>query len=187
MGSQRVGHDWVTFTHMSIESIQPSHPVAPFSFCMQSFPASGYFPVSQLFTSGGQSTGASASASVLPMNIWDWLPLGLIDLLAVQGTLKSLLQHHNSKASNKGHQGFAIQDSLKAPWGRDLYFLNYVECKMHHIYIYFFSSVSLDGSYWTKHNLLLVTTSFCHYCSGLTECSGLFPLKHPRLLGSWVF
>ena len=60
---------------------------------------------------------------------------------------------------------------------------------MHHIYIYifFFSSVSLDGSYWTKHNLLLVTTSFCHYCSGLTECRGLFPLKHPRLLGSWVF
>ena len=64
--------------------------------------------MSQLFTSGGQSIGASASASVLPMNIQipmnnqeimisfriDWL-----DLLAVQGTLKSLLQHHSSKAS----------------------------------------------------------------------------------------
>ena len=50
--------------------------------------------MSQLFTSGGQSIGASASASVLPMNIQDWF-----DLLAVQGTLKSLLQHHSSKAS----------------------------------------------------------------------------------------
>ena len=50
--------------------------------------------MSQLFASGGQSIGASASASVLPMNIPDWF-----DLFAVQGTLKSLLQHHNSKAS----------------------------------------------------------------------------------------
>ena len=50
--------------------------------------------MSQLFASGGQSIGVSASASVLPMNVQDWL-----DLLAVQGTLKSLLQHHSSKAS----------------------------------------------------------------------------------------
>ena len=48
----------------------------PFSSCLQSFPASGSFPVSQFFTSGGQSIGVSASASVLPMNIQDWLPLG---------------------------------------------------------------------------------------------------------------
>ena len=61
----------------------------------------GLFPVSQLFESGGQSSGTLVSASVLPMNIQglsffrnDWL-----DLLAVQGTHKSLLQHHNSKAS----------------------------------------------------------------------------------------
>ena len=50
--------------------------VVPFSSCPQSFPASGSFPVSQLFTSGGQSIGVSASASVLPMNIQDWFPLG---------------------------------------------------------------------------------------------------------------
>ena len=50
--------------------------------------------MSQFFTSGGQSIGVSASTSVLPMNTQDWL-----DLLAVQGTLKSLLQHHSSKAS----------------------------------------------------------------------------------------
>ena len=53
-----------------------------FSFCLQSFPASGYFPLSQLFASGGQSIGASTSASVLPMNIQDWLPLGLTALIS---------------------------------------------------------------------------------------------------------
>ena len=74
-----------------------SSSVVPFSSCPQSLPASGSFPMSQLFTCGGQSIGISASASVLPMNTQDWSPL---DLLAVQGTLKSLLQHHSLKASN---------------------------------------------------------------------------------------
>ena len=72
--------------------------VIPFFSHLQSFPASGSFPMSQLFASGGQSIGISASTSVLPMNIKDWFPLGWLDLLAVQGTLKSLLQHHSSKA-----------------------------------------------------------------------------------------
>ena len=76
-----------------------SSSVVPFSSHLQSFPASGSFQVSQFFASGGPSTGVSASASVLPMNIQDWFPLGLTDLRAVQGTLKSLLQHHSSKAS----------------------------------------------------------------------------------------
>ena len=53
-----------------------SSSVVPFSSCLQSFPASGSFPVSQLFASGGQSIGVSASASVLPVNIQDWFPLG---------------------------------------------------------------------------------------------------------------
>ena len=52
-----------------------SSSIVPFS-CLQSFPASGSFPMSQLFKSGGQSTGASASTSVLPVNIQDWFPLG---------------------------------------------------------------------------------------------------------------
>ena len=65
-----------------------SSSVIPFSSHLQYFPASGSFPVSQLFTSGGQSIGVSASASVLPMNIQGRFPLGLrFDLLAVQGTL----------------------------------------------------------------------------------------------------
>jgi len=75
-----------------------SSSVVPFFSWLQSSPASGSFPVSQFFASGGQSIGVSASASVLPMNNQDWFPLRF-DLLAVQGTLKSLLQHHSSKAS----------------------------------------------------------------------------------------
>ena len=76
-----------------------SSSVISFSSCVQSFPASGSFPMSQFFTSGGQRIAVSASVSVLPINIQDWFPLGGTDLLAVQGTLKSLLQHHSSKAS----------------------------------------------------------------------------------------
>ena len=78
-----------------------SSSVVPFSSYLQFFPASGSFPMSQFFTEGGQSIGVSASASVLPMNIQDWLSVrkDWLDLLAVQGTLKSLLQHHSSKAS----------------------------------------------------------------------------------------
>ena len=60
-----------------------SSSVAPFSSCPQSFPASGYFPVSRLFTSGGQTIGASASASVLPMNIQGLFPLGLAGLISL--------------------------------------------------------------------------------------------------------
>ena len=60
-----------------------SSSAAPFSFCLQSFPASGYFPVNQLFTSGGQSIGASASESALPMNIQGWFPLGLTGLISL--------------------------------------------------------------------------------------------------------
>ena len=74
----------------------PELTVIPFS-CLQSFPESGSFQISQFFASAGQSIGISASASILPNEYsglisfrMDWL-----DLFAVQGTLKSLLQHHN--------------------------------------------------------------------------------------------
>jgi len=78
-----------------------SSSVALFSFYLQSFPASGSFQVSWLFASGGQSIGASASASVLPINTQGWFPLGLTGWISLQfqGTLKSLLQHQSSKAS----------------------------------------------------------------------------------------
>ena len=58
--------------------------VVPFIFCLQSFPASGSFPMSQFFTSGGQSIGISASTSVLPMNTQDWSPLGWTGWISLQ-------------------------------------------------------------------------------------------------------
>ena len=61
-----------------------SSSVIPFSSCLQSFPASGSFSMSQFFASGGQSIGVSTSASVLPMNIQDKFPLGLTDLISLQ-------------------------------------------------------------------------------------------------------
>ena len=88
-----------------------SSSVVSFSSCPQSFPASESFPMSQLFTWGGQSIGVSASASVLPMNTQHWSPLGWtgwISLQSVQGTLKSILQHHSSKASILWRSAFFI-------------------------------------------------------------------------------
>ena len=78
-----------------------SSSVTPFSSCLQSFPALGSLPMSQLFPSGGQSIAASSSVSVLPRNIQGWFPLGLTSLISLQSKriLKSLLQHHNLKAS----------------------------------------------------------------------------------------
>ena len=83
-----------------------SSSVIPFSSCLQSFPASGSFPMSQFFASRGQSIGVSASASVLPMSGLISFRMDWFDLLAVQGTLKSLLQHHSLKASIVYHSSF---------------------------------------------------------------------------------
>ena len=88
---------------MSIELVMPSNhlsSVVPFSSCLQSFPASRSFQMSQFFTSGGRSIGVSASASVLPMNTQDWFPLGWTGWISLQSKgLSSLLQYHSSKAS----------------------------------------------------------------------------------------
>ena len=89
-----------THVYQVSDPIQPSHPLSSPSPPTFNFPSIRVFSMSQFFASGGQSVGVSASASVFPKNIrlisfrMDWL-----DLLAVQGTLKSLLQHHSSKAS----------------------------------------------------------------------------------------
>ena len=74
----------LTHVHWVSDTIQPSHPVSPFSSCPQSFPASGSFPMRWLFASGRQSTEASASASILPMNIQGWLPLESTGLISLQ-------------------------------------------------------------------------------------------------------
>ena len=89
---------------MSMESVTPFNHlvlVVPFSACLQSFPASGSFPVSWRFTSGGPKDW-SFSFSISPSNEYSGLisfRIQLFDLLAVQGTLKNLLQHHSLKAS----------------------------------------------------------------------------------------
>ena len=100
--------------HWVGDAIKPSHSLlspSPPAFNLST--ALGSFPMSRLFPSSGQSIGASASASALLMNIQGWFPLGLtglisFDLLAVQGALKSLLQHHSSKASILQHSAFYI-------------------------------------------------------------------------------
>ena len=98
----------------SYPSSQWCHPaipssVIPFFSCLKSLRASESFPMNQHFASGGQSIGVSALASVLPMNTQDWFPLEWISgciSFAVQGTLKSLLQHQSSKASILWHSAF---------------------------------------------------------------------------------
>ena len=73
-----------THVHWVGDAIQTSSSVIPFSYCLQSFQASGSFQMSQFFASGGQSIGVSASATVLPMNIQDWLPLGWTGWISLQ-------------------------------------------------------------------------------------------------------
>ena len=85
-----------------------SSSVAPFSSCPQSFPASGSFPVSLLFASDGQGTGASASASILPMNIQSWFPLGLTDLILLSKRHSRVF----SKTTIQKQQFFGSQLSL---------------------------------------------------------------------------
>ena len=88
-------------------TITPS--VVSFSSCLLFFPASGSFPMSQLFSSGGQSTGASASASVFPRNIQDWFPSGWTGLISLQS---KRLSRVFSNATVQKHQFFGTQLSL---------------------------------------------------------------------------
>ena len=98
----------------SIESVMPSNhlisfSVIPFSSHLQYFPASGFFPMSQFFASGGQSIGASSSASVLPMNTQDWFPLGRAGWISLQS--KGLSRVFSNTTVQK-HQFFSTQLSL---------------------------------------------------------------------------
>ena len=88
-----------------------SSSVIPFSFCLQSFPASGCFPMSPFFISGSQSIGVSASTSVLPMNIQDWFPLGWIDWISLQS--KGLSRVFSNTTVQK-HQFFSTQLSSQS-------------------------------------------------------------------------
>ena len=86
-----------------------SHPAILSSSCLPSFPALGSFPISRLFTSNGQSIGASASASIFPMNIHDWFPLGLTGLISLLS--KGLSRVFSSTIIQK-HQFFGAQPFL---------------------------------------------------------------------------
>ena len=88
-----------------------SSSVVPFSSCPQSLPAWGSFPMSQLFAWGGQSTGVSASASVLPMNTQDWSPLGWTDWISLQS--KGLSRVFSNTTVQK-HQFFGVQLSSQS-------------------------------------------------------------------------
>ena len=87
-----------------------SSSVIPFSSCLQSFPASGSFQISQYFASGGHSIGVSASASVLPMNIKDWFPLGWTGWISL---LSKGLSRVLSNTTVQKHQFFCTQLSLQ--------------------------------------------------------------------------
>ena len=92
-----------THVHLVSGAIQPSHPLfVSFSSCLQSFPASGSFPMSQFLTSGGQIIGASASASVLPMNIQDWFSLELTGWISLQSK-DTTMDHRKSKRVPEKH------------------------------------------------------------------------------------
>ena len=87
-----------------------SSSVVPLSSCLRSFPASGSFPMRQFLTSGGQSIGVSASASVLSMNIQDWFPLGLTGLISLQS--KGLSRVFSKTTVQKEQFFFSAQLSL---------------------------------------------------------------------------
>ena len=108
-----VHHQHPEFTQIHVhwvgDAIQPSHPSSSlFSSCPQSFPASGSFQMSQLITSGGQSIGVSASASVLPVNIQDWFPLGWTSWISLQSKDSRVF----SNTTVQKHQCFCAQLSL---------------------------------------------------------------------------
>ena len=101
--------------HPSISSC-----VIPFSSCLQSFPASGSFPMSQFFISGGQIIGVSPSASVLPMNIQDWFSLGWTGWISLQseGLSRVFFQHHSSPGHNTGVGSLSFSRGTSHPRDR---------------------------------------------------------------------
>ena len=107
--SLSITNSWSLLKLMSIELVMPSHHLIlsrPLFSCLQSFPASGSFPMSQFFASNGQSIGVSASASALPMNIQNWFPLGWTGLISLQSKRLSIVF---SNTTVQKHQFFSTQ------------------------------------------------------------------------------
>ena len=120
-----------------------SSSVVPFPFCLQSFPASGSFPMSQLFASDDQSIGSSVSPPIFPMNIQGWFPLGLTGWI-------SLLFKGLSTTTVRKHHFFGAQPSL---WSNDnlniisQFFLLWKLTKNHQV---FPEVLSLSAGVWAK-------------------------------------
>ena len=110
--SLSITNSWTLLKLMSIELVMPSNHLIlcrPLLHPVPIFPSIRSFLMSQFFTSGGQSTGASASASVLPMNIQDWFPLGWAGWISLQSKgLSRVFCNHSSKASILWHSAFFI-------------------------------------------------------------------------------
>ena len=107
--SLSITNSWSLLKLMSIKSVMPSNHLilyCPFSSCFQSFPASGSFTMSWFFTSGDQNIGVSASASVLPVNIQDWFPLGWTGCISLQF---NRLSRVCSNTTVQKHQFFSAQ------------------------------------------------------------------------------
>ena len=112
--SLSITNSWSPPKTMSIESVMTSSHISSatlFSSCHQSFPASGTSPISQFFTSGNQSIGVSASASVLPMNTQDWSPWGLTGWISL---LSKGLSRVFSNTTVQSHQFFSAQPSSQS-------------------------------------------------------------------------
>ena len=123
-----------------------SSSVIPFSSCLQSFPASGSLPVSPFFASGGQSIRASVSASVLPMNLQGWLPLGLTGLISLQS--KGLSRAPQFKSINSSVHSLLYGSTLAST--HDYYWKNH--CSMKQI---------LSSSSRNTHNNPIHIFEFC--------------------------
>ena len=108
--SLSITNSWSLLKLMSIKLVMPSRTIStsvvPFSSCLQSFPALGSLQMSPFFTSGGQSIGVSASASVLPMNIQDWFPLGWTGWISLYSKWRSRVF---SSTTVQKHQFFGAQ------------------------------------------------------------------------------
>ena len=157
-----------------------SSSVAPFSFCLQSFPISGYFPMSQLFTSSGQSIRVSASASVLQMNIQGWFPLGLTGLISL--LFKGLSRVFSNTI--KKHQFFSTQPSL---WSN-----SHIHTSGQFSSVQLLSCVWLFATSWTAaHQASLSITNSQSLlklmCIELMMPSTHIILCHPHLLLSSIF
>jgi len=131
-----------THVHWVADAIQPSHPLLPPFSCPQSFPASGSFQMSQLFVSGGQRTGVSASASVLPMNIQDWFPLGWTGWISLQSKglsrVFSIVKSIHSSALSFLYT--CVYIFLLHLWGVDRFTMKHItENSIKHNFFFFFA------------------------------------------------